>query len=72
MRLACKADVDSRVVGHVTREFSRPFWYFFTKINDGEVTCEIMQQKALVKDSLFVPVCQKEETHNIFCKLLTN
>ena len=62
----CKDDaasLDSRIVGHVPREFSRLFWYFLQ--NDGEITGS-RRQSPLVKggfgDSLLVQVCRKEET----------
>ena len=59
----CKADaasLDSRIVGHVPREFSKPFWYFLQ--NDGEITCEITgsrRRSPLVKGGLEIPCSYK-------------
>ena len=59
----CKDDaasLDSRIVGHVPREFSRLFWYFLQ--NDGEITCEITgsrRQSPLVKGGLEIPCSYK-------------
>ena len=59
----CKDDagsLDSRIVGHVPREFSILFWYFLQ--NDGEITCEITgsrRQSPLVKGGLEIPCSYK-------------
>ena len=71
----CKADaasLDSRIVGHVPRGFSR--LYFLQ--NDGEITGS-RRRSPLVKGSLEIPysyiqVCRKEETHTKLGKLLIN